>query len=326
MVVALVSTVLCLVAYAGHGQWWHVPGLDKLERASLDARFRVRGPREPDPRIVIVGVDDKTRTEDPDVLQTRRGWARLIDALARYQPKVVALDLFFSSPEIILEPELAARVKEAAKGLHAEPSLTPAAETARETLDAVVEELRGDEVLAGAVARAKMIYLGANFRLVERKADLPKAPPREPPGLELARHGEVVAQDSAAPPRAAFAVNATMPSIAKGAAGAGAVNVIVDDDGVARRAPMVLEFGQHYYLPIGLAVALAELGKAGDTSYALGDDHLEAGGEGAAPRGQRRCAAGLRGPEHDLHAGVGGGRAQREDAGRRAEREADLRR
>jgi adenylate cyclase len=279
LVAALATTVLCLVAYAGHGRWWHVPGLDRLERASLDARFRLRGPREPDRRIVIVGVDDETRRRNPEVLQTRRGWAHLIDALAGYQPKVIALDVFFSSPEIILDAALAGRVRGAAKDLAAEPALSPAAKNAKDVLDAVVEELRGDEVLAAAVAKAKTIYLGANFRLIERRDELPTRPPPEPPGLERARHGEVVAQAADVPPPAAFAINFTIPSIAKGALGAGAVNVLIDDDGTARRAPMVLEFGGHYYLPIGLAVALAELGKPGDTSYALGDATLTAAGK-----------------------------------------------
>ncbi|HTJ47193.1 MAG TPA: adenylate/guanylate cyclase domain-containing protein [Kofleriaceae bacterium] len=258
--------------------WWHVPGLDRLERASLDARFRLRGPREPDRRIVVVGVDDKTRSEDPDVLQTRRGWARLLEALGKYEPKVIALDVFFSAPEVILDDDLAKQVRDAAKGLADEPNPNEAVAKARDVLAAVVEELRGDEVLANAVERAKVIYLGANFRLIERREQLPKTPPREPPGLEKARHGEVVAQDSSKPPPPSFAVNFTMASVAKGAIGAGAVNVIVDDDGEARRAPMVIEYGGHYYMPIGLAVALAELGKPGDTSYALGDPYVIAGG------------------------------------------------
>jgi adenylate cyclase len=202
----------------------------------------------------------------------------LIDAIARDQPKVVALDLFFSSPEIILDDAIAAKVRAAAKALAAETELTDAGKQAKDALDAVVEEMRGDQVLAASIARAKDIYLGVNFRLIEKREQLPKTPPPEPKGLERARHGEVVAQDSASPPKAAFAVNVTMDSIGKGAIGAGAVNVLVDDDGVARRAPMVLEFGGHYYMPIGLAVALVELGKPGDTSYALGDSHLTAAG------------------------------------------------
>jgi adenylate cyclase len=279
MVAAIVTTALCVAAYVGHGKYFRVPGLDRLERASLDARFRLRGPRAPDPRIVIVGVDDETRRTAPEVIQTRRGWGRLIDALASYEPKVIALDLFFSSPEIILDDALAARVRQAAAGLTAETAPSPAAVEARETLAAIVEELRGDEVLAAAIAKARTIFLGINFRLIARRADLPRSPPPEVPGMEMARHGEVVAQASAAPPRAAFAVNATLPAIGKGAMGAGAVNVIVDDDGTVRRAPLVIEFGGHYYLPIGLAVALAELGKQGDTSYALGDDAMQAGGK-----------------------------------------------
>src|SRR5436190_4010203 len=87
-----------------------LPGIAALEGLSIDARFRLRGPRAPaTERIVIVALDDETRAAAPEVFQTRRGYARLFDALARYQPKAIGVDLFFSSPEEILPPELADR-------------------------------------------------------------------------------------------------------------------------------------------------------------------------------------------------------------------------
>ena len=272
------ASVACLVAFAGHGPLWHVPGLDRLERASLDARFRLRGPGAADPRIVVVGIDDRTRREYPDLIQTRHGWARFVRALGRYHPKVIALDLFFSLPEVLLDPPLPARVREAYRALAAEAGpRTPGASQALAVLADVVEALRGDDDLRGAIADARVVYLGANFHLVARADQLAHRRP-EPPGLERARHGDVAAVASAHPPLAAFAADFTMPALAGGAAGAGAVNVLVDDDGVARRAPLVLEMGGHYYMPLGLSVALAELGRPGDTSYTPGDDAVVAAG------------------------------------------------
>jgi len=94
MISAAVTTVVCLAIVAGHGRPWSVPGLDRLERTSVDARFRMRGPRAPlDNRIVIVGIDDDTRKQYPALTQVRRNWAKLIDALAGYAPELIALDL-----------------------------------------------------------------------------------------------------------------------------------------------------------------------------------------------------------------------------------------
>src|SRR5688572_18841885 len=114
MVAAAVATVVCLALVAGHGTTWTLPGLDALERTSIDARFRVRGPRAlRDDRIVIVGLDDEARRRHPELTQTRRGYARLLDALGKHEPAVIGLDLFFSTPERLLPDALATRVREA---------------------------------------------------------------------------------------------------------------------------------------------------------------------------------------------------------------------
>jgi CHASE2 domain-containing sensor protein len=76
---AIAASFACVLAYVGHANVIEVSGLDDLERSSIDLRFRFRGPRPiRDNRIIIVGLDDKTRREAPEVFQTRRGWAKLI--------------------------------------------------------------------------------------------------------------------------------------------------------------------------------------------------------------------------------------------------------
>ncbi len=275
LVAAAVATLVCLLGYVGHHRWWEVPALDRLERNSVDARFRLRGGRAPDPRIVIVGIDDATRRAFPEVTQTRRGWAKLIDAIAAQHPKVVALDLFFSSKEIILRPELADRVRAEHDALAT--ATDPDAQRARGVLGEVVDEMRGDDVLADAIARAGVIYLGMDFFLASSVAEIPDSP-EEVAGTELARYGESAVAGGPNQPSIAIGVTVTRPSIGKGAAGAGMVNVIRDDDGVTRRLPMVVQHGDRHYLPMGLAVALAELGAPHDASYVGGEDHVTAAG------------------------------------------------
>ncbi len=254
-----------------------LPGLAALEGLTIDARFRLRGPRAPGTdRIVIVGMDDRLRDEALDVLQTRRGYARLIDALTAANPKLIALDLFFSSPEQILPPELAGRVRAEADRLRGADD--PRLAEPRAVLAAVAEELRGDEVLAQAIARSGRVIRGATFGRGPEPA-APGAP--EPPGLERARLGEVADAGGGDPnlrPIRAAAVRFSLPAIARAALGAGAINDLRDDDGVRRRMPLVLEHGGRHYMTLGLAVALHELGQPRATRYVAGGSTLTAAG------------------------------------------------
>ena len=253
LVAAIIAATGCVLAYLVHGQGWTITGLDDLERKTVDLRFRARGPLPiRDNRIVVVGLDDQTRREAPDVFQTRRGWARLIRALAAQQPRAIALDLFFSSPEILLPGSLPQEVRAAAAAAAADPAPSPALVQARAALDGVVESLRGDELLAGAVADARVVYLGAAFRLIESAADRPATPPPLPAGLEKGEVSEAIGGPGAP---GAFAAAASLPTIARGAAGAGAVNHFRDPDGVARRLPLVIEMGGRYVGALGLQLA-----------------------------------------------------------------------
>ncbi len=81
--IAIVAAVGVLGLLALHLWVRPLPGLGTLEELSVDARFHVRGPRPPGTdRIVIVGIDDDTRARFPELMQTRRGYARLVRALA----------------------------------------------------------------------------------------------------------------------------------------------------------------------------------------------------------------------------------------------------
>lgn len=267
LLAALVTAITLGAAFAVHGHGCDVPGLSGLsglETRTIDWRFRARGPRPiTDDRIVVVGLDDETRRAAPDVFQTRRGWGRLLDALGATEPKAIALDLFFASREVLLPEPLAAQVVAAYDAVAADPAPTPTVVVARDALAQVVEMLRGDEVLAAAVARAKVVVLGAMFRLIEREADRPTEPPRGRPGLEKAEVGESVGGAPTAP--SAFAAVSSQPAIAAGALAAGAVNHYRDPDGVARRMPLVIELGGRHYT--ALALTLAGLVEAAPTRF-----------------------------------------------------------
>lgn len=77
---------------------WGFGVLDSFERDSIDARFSIRGAREPPAQIVVVAIDDVT-TNDLD--QTvwpypRRLHAGVLDSIAADHPRAIAVDIQFT--------------------------------------------------------------------------------------------------------------------------------------------------------------------------------------------------------------------------------------
>ena len=62
IVVSVTALGLVILAFTGIGgnQGAGFLFLQNIEQRTLDLRFALRGPRQPDPRIVIVGIDEKT--------------------------------------------------------------------------------------------------------------------------------------------------------------------------------------------------------------------------------------------------------------------------
>ncbi len=278
---ALLATVLTAAALLGHhtGQWT-IPGLAEAELATVDARFSLRGALPPgDGQIVVVGFDDRLRQTAPDVFQRRAGWATFLRALAKYQPRAVGLDAFFSTPELPLPAPVTATVAQALAALTpAEVARSPAVALAQQALLQVTDAVHGDDALAAALRESRVVLLPLLFFLDHGEdAPLPPDSP-EPPGLKGARLTEGVVTDAPAgqrPPRAEAAVYGSLPVLAAAAAGAGAVNVLRDVDGKVRRVVTVIQHGERYYQPLGLSLAQ----HAGNlpTSYVTGDPTVQLG-------------------------------------------------
>jgi adenylate cyclase len=274
LVVAIVAAAGALLVLAMHLWVAALPGLGALEDLTIDGRFKLRGPRAPaSDRIVIVGIDDDTRAKYPELMQTRRAYADLVRALTRYDVKVMAFDLFFAAPEVVLPSKLAGEVRATDAELKATPPTDETAQRLATLLGHVADELRGDDQLAAAIAESRRVFLGAFFR--EGNGAAAPAPAK----LAVARHGETVdaGAGGARRPIHAIGVDFTLDAIAKGAIGAGAVNAFRDGDGVVRRMPLAIEFGGNLYMPLGLAVALYDLGQPRATTYVAGARTLQAG-------------------------------------------------
>jgi len=275
------GAVVCSL-YAAHlASWLTVPGLDAAELLTVDARLKIRGPRPPmDGSIVIVGFDDDLRRRHPETFQQRAGWARFIDKLQGYEPKAVAIDAFFSSPEIPLPTGVVAKVRKAHAALTpAEIASSKNVALAHKALQAVVDATNGDRLLAAAVKRGKNIVLGLLFFVDNgESAPLPVGEP-EPVGLAGARFDEGVALENPKvlrPVRAESGVYASLPQIATATRFAGTLNVLRDSDGKVRRLPGAVEQGGRFYAAIGLAVARIALGGV-DLAYVAGERSMKLG-------------------------------------------------
>jgi adenylate cyclase len=71
----------------------HLSFLDRIESAMVDLRTLARGVRIPPDVLTIVAIDDAAVKQSGSYPLARTDLARIIDAVSRLQPKVIALDL-----------------------------------------------------------------------------------------------------------------------------------------------------------------------------------------------------------------------------------------
>lgn len=110
---AAVATVISLFAYATN------PGLlERLELRTVDLRFALRGVASIDPRILLVGIDDRTlnssiRQAPPLPSVSRSDDARVLEAIDAGRPKVIVEDIEYRSAG---DPVQTRRLKDALRG------------------------------------------------------------------------------------------------------------------------------------------------------------------------------------------------------------------
>src|SRR5580658_5968956 len=116
LVIALAATFigLFLFAYAGISETGNAAFvfLKDIEQRSLDLRFALRGKRVADPRIVIVGIDEKTLQEVGSFPLPRSSYATLVRNLKQDGAQVIAFDEDFSQPASSEALSMLAKVKQ----------------------------------------------------------------------------------------------------------------------------------------------------------------------------------------------------------------------
>ncbi len=85
--------------------------IEALENRAYDLRFRLRRERRADPNIVLVLIDEKTVEKLGRWPFPRIYWAQFFNQMAKYQPKVVALDVIFSEHDQNINTQFMEKLK-----------------------------------------------------------------------------------------------------------------------------------------------------------------------------------------------------------------------
>ncbi len=259
--------------------------IDRTESIVYDQRLLLTLPADPEPdeRVVIVDIDEKSLAELGRWPWSRAVVAQLVERLWDYGAVVIAFDIVFAEAERNIVEEVAGAVD------HPE---------AKERLLALRPHFDGDRLLAERIAEGDTVlgYVLHGDRTEGHAGVLP------PPSLQ---GFEVDGRPLALTRFPAYTGN--LPILQEHAAGAGFFTVVPDDDGVVRRAPLVLGHDGSVYASLALeTVRLYQLIDGFELrTGALGDhqsvDAVDLGGAILRTDARGRAIIPYRGPRGSFH-------------------------
>ena len=236
--------------------------IQRLELATLDTRFRYRPQRysHPDPRIVVIDIDQRAQEVLGRWPFSRTNFARTLDVLHDDGAKVVGFDITFSKPDRSAAPIRALWAELEARRKRGEPVDTK--------LSAEVQRLSAsfdaDKQFATAIQRFGPVVLGNYFLFTD--ADLRGMedstldayanqigffayPPAHPLHLESQKQEkagmlEAFANTNLLPQGAEANLDQLTSALNGDYSWTGFFNAPPDADGIVRRASLVLPYGR----------------------------------------------------------------------------------
>lgn len=232
--------------------------VSRLELNSLDTRFQFRGRVRPDPRIIIVDIDQRSQEILGHWPFPRNAFARMLDNLGTDGASVVAFDITFSKPDDTLAPLRTLRNQLANEKKPAQGNASVVA-----TIDNLEKTYNYDQQFADSIQRFGRIVLGNYFLYTQ--ADLegvsPDALKHYADLISFFPYPQVRALKSSGGPASynrlirdygAFDLipkgaeaneDLFTGALASDRAGSGFFNVMPDADGVVRRALLAIPYG-----------------------------------------------------------------------------------
>jgi adenylate cyclase len=261
--ISLVVTVLALGVYlatfVGERSTPIFEFINRLELASLDTRFRLRGTARPDPRIVIVDIDQRSQELLGRWPFPRSVFARMLDVLREDGARVAAFDITFTEPD-----ETARPLRELREQLEAQlKNGRPVNRQLLAEMEALELRYNYDHQFAQAIGRFGNVVLGNFFlytpadiqgmtpAMLDRSANLlayfpyPQVrPTKTAHGVESYRKLIQEYQDLALLPRGAQANTEVLTEALASRGATGFFNILADTDGVVRRTLLALPYGR----------------------------------------------------------------------------------
>lgn len=133
IVAAALAAIWGFGIYFAHGRG-HLRFLDRIESTTIDLRTLVRGTKAPPDVVTIVAIDDTLVKQKGIYPLPRAELARIIDAIAHLEPKVIAIDL------LLLDKGADDADDALAKSLALRPSVLAAAAIFPEASQSIIAE------------------------------------------------------------------------------------------------------------------------------------------------------------------------------------------
>ncbi len=238
-----IGVALVLAFLVHEAEWAQSRFIQQMELLAYDARLRLFMPKTLDPRVVIIDIDEKSLNAEGRMPWSRDRMKLLVQQLFdKYKVRVVGFDIVFAEPDN--SSGLNSLEQLGKSELKDEPKFQAFLERARQTLD--YDRLFADEVGKRPVVLG--FFLGGKS---EKSGVLP------PPTFDeksLGDPGWIFMHNLAA----GFSGN--VEQLQKQATAAGHLYPQLDFDGVTRRLPIFMKYGEGYYEAMAFAVTRTYLG------------------------------------------------------------------
>jgi len=224
-------------------EWAQSRFIQQLELLAYDARLRLFMPKTLDPRVVILDIDEKSLSAEGRWPWSRNKLATMVHQLfERYKVKVVGFDVAFAEPD---PSSGLASLDQISKGeLAGNADYQAWLQKSRASLDY-------DKVFADEISKWPVVlgfFLGGK---TDKAGDLPLPTFQEKalgdPSWEFMHN-------------LATGYSGNITLLQKQAAAAGHLYPSLDFDGVTRRVPMFMKYGEGYYEALSFAMTRTLLG------------------------------------------------------------------
>ena len=262
----LACAVITLLFMAHTAHWLHIPTLQRMENILYDLRLRTMTVNTIDPRIVIIDIDEESLAKEGRWPWRRDKLSYLVDMLFDYyNVKLLGFDVVFSEPDTSGGVELLEKL--ASGPLQKDSDFLS-------TLETVRPQLSYDDMFAKSLENRPVVLGYFASHITEKTPEVGMLPASLASADQLPFSPLLFKEQSYA---------ANLPKLQTAAMSGGFFNnPNVDEDGVYRRLPLLVNYKGRIYEALSLALFRTLLGKP-EIKFTTGegygknnvDSHLE---------------------------------------------------